>query len=162
VTSTTQSRDQDQRADAIACSIAGTLAIVGDRWSMLILREAFLRTRRFDEFQRRLGIARNILASRLQQLVAAGILERRQYQERPARYEYRLTQKGIDLWPSLVALMEWGDRYLADAGPPMQLRHTSGCGKLTTPRLTCSECGETLTARDVRPEPGPGAVDRAA
>jgi DNA-binding HxlR family transcriptional regulator len=144
------------------CSVARTLAIVGERWTLLILREAFLGVRRFDQLQGNLGIARNILADRLQRLVGAGILERRRYQERPKRYEYRLTQRGIDLHPALVALMEWGDRYVSDeAGAPLVLEHLE-CGKETKPRFVCSECGEPIHARNVRPKLGPGALRKTA
>src|SRR3954462_7920189 len=94
------------------CSIAHTLELVGERWTLLILRDTFLGTRRFDDFQRNLGIARNILQSRLARLVDEGILRRVRYQERPERFEYRLTRKGVDLWPILVALMKWGDRHV--------------------------------------------------
>jgi DNA-binding HxlR family transcriptional regulator len=144
------------------CSVARTLEIVGERWALLILREAFLGVKRFDQIQGNLGIARNILADRLQRLVGAGILERRRYQERPKRYEYRLTQMGLDLYPALVAIMEWGDRYVSDkAGAPLVLEHVD-CGKETTPRFVCSECGEPIHARNVRPKLGPGALRKTA
>ena len=144
------------------CSVARTLAIVGERWTLLILRESFLGVRRFDQFQGNLGIARNILTDRLQRLVGAGILERQRYQERPKRYEYRLTQKGLDLYPALVALMQWGDRYVADeAGPAVVLEHIE-CGKETEPQFACSECGEPIHARAVRAKLGPGALRRTA
>ena len=100
------------------CSIAGTLEIIGDRWTILILRDAFRGVRRFDEIQQDLGIARNILTERLTKLVDHGVLEKRQYQDRPARYEYRLTPKGVDLSPALVALMRWGDKHLAGDDVP--------------------------------------------
>jgi hypothetical protein len=94
--------------------------------------------------------------------VGAGILERQQYQERPARYEYRLTQMGLDLYPALVAIMQWGDRYVADeAGPPLKLEHLA-CGKETEPRFVCSECGEPIDARGVRAKIGPGALRKTA
>lgn len=135
------------------CSVARTLEIVGEWWSMLIIREAFFGIRRFDDMQERLGIARNVLAARLHSLVEDGILERRLYQERPERFEYRLTEKGFDLYPVLVAMMRWGDRWTAGAeGPPLALVH-QGCGEATIPTLTCSECGEPLSARNVRPQP---------
>jgi DNA-binding HxlR family transcriptional regulator len=136
------------------CSVARTLEIVGERWSLLLLREAFYGVRRFEEFQRNLGVARNILTDRLQRLVAHGIFERRQYQERPVRFEYRLTQRGIDLYPALISLLAWGDRYLADrpSGGPVVLEH-KGCGKASVPYLACSACGEAITARDMRPRP---------
>ena len=107
---------------------------------MLILRESFWGVRRFTELQRNLGIARNILSSRLQALVAAGILERRLYQEEPQRYEYTLTEKGLDLYPAIVAIMRWGDKHLAaDGNAPLVLRHT--CGEDAAPQLTCAHCG---------------------
>lgn len=140
------------------CSIARTVAILGERWTMVILRQAFLGARRFEDYQSGLGIARNMLTDRLRGLVEHGILERRQYHERPPRYEYRLTQKGLDLYPILVSLMQWGDCYGEFAsGAPMQLRHRK-CGELIEPTLVCNGCGETLDPREVTPEPGPGAV----
>jgi DNA-binding HxlR family transcriptional regulator len=140
------------------CSIARTVSVLGERWTLVILREAFNRRRRFEDMQRDLGIARNILADRLQTLVAEGILERRAYQERPRRYEYRLTEKGRDLYPVLLALMQWGDRYMAgEAGPPVQLVHEP-CGKLMQAELVCDQCGEAVDPREVRPQAGPGVV----
>lgn len=144
------------------CSVAQTIEIVGERWSLLVLREAFFGVRRFDQFQRNLGIARNILAARLQTLVGHGILERRLYQERPERYEYRLTQKGLDLYPALVSLMRWGDEYVhAEPGPPVVLVHKA-CGHEAAPQFTCSHCGEPIGARDIRAEVGPGALAKSA
>ena len=141
------------------CSVARALELVGERWTLLILRDAFLGVRRFDDFQRSLNVARNVLNTRLNRLVEAGLLERRLYQERPERYEYRLTEMGIDLWPSIVALMQWGDRHLAgEAGPPLLLEHR-GCGGSVSERRTCERCGAELTARDVTRLPGPGASD---
>jgi DNA-binding HxlR family transcriptional regulator len=126
------------------CSVARAMAIVGDRWTMLVLREAFFRVRRFDDFQRNLGIARNVLTDRLNRLVEHGILRRERYQERPERFEYRLTEKGLALYEPLVAILRWGDTWLADeAGPPVELVHTT-CGHLAAPHLTCSHCGERL------------------
>ena len=131
------------------CSIARTLEVVGERWTILILRDAFLGIRRFDDFQRSLGIARNVLNTRLQRLVDAGVLERRRYQERPERFEYRLTEMGLDLFPAVVALMRFGDRHLAgDGGPPLVLEHR-GCGGEVTGHGTCADCGAALTARQV-------------
>jgi len=137
------------------CSVARTLGVIGDRWTMLIVRDAFLGVRRFDDFQRSLGIARNVLDSRLSRLCDDGILERRLYQERPERYEYRLTEMGHDLWPVLVSLMQWGDRHLSDDGPPILVQHRD-CGGAVTSGLTCEKCGATLTARDTQVRPGPG------
>jgi DNA-binding HxlR family transcriptional regulator len=139
------------------CSIAHTLEAVGERWTLLIVRDAFLGTRRFDDFQRNLGVARNVLQSRLERLVDAGILRRERYQERPERFEYRLTRKGVDLWPVLVALMKWGDRHAAPGGPPVLLRHI-GCGGEADDRRICQSCGKLLEANDVAPELGPGAL----
>jgi DNA-binding HxlR family transcriptional regulator len=137
------------------CSVARTLGVIGDRWTMLIIRDAFLGVRRFDDFQRSLGIARNVLDSRLSRLCDDGILERRLYQERPERYEYRLTEMGHDLWPVLVSLMQWGDRHLSGDGPPILVQHRD-CGGAVTSGLTCEKCGATLTARDAQVRPGPG------
>src|SRR5712692_2233716 len=97
------------------CSVAQTLEVIGEWWTLLILRDSFQGVRRFDDFQRRLGVARNVLTQRLDRLVEQGILARRQYQDRPARYEYRLTAKGLDLYPVVIALMDWGDRWAMDA-----------------------------------------------
>jgi len=143
------------------CSVARTLEVIGDRWTILILRDAFYGVRRFDDLRRRLGVARNILAERLNKLVAHGVLERRLYQDRPARYEYRLTAKGRDLLPVLLTLTRWGDRWEADAsGPPATFTHTT-CGRETTPTLTCSECGEELLLRELHANSMPGPAPRA-
>jgi len=143
--------------DGQVCSVARALEVIGERWTLLILRDAFMGVRRFDDFQRSLGIARNVLNTRLQRLVEAGLLERRRYQERPERFEYRLTERGIDLWPAIVALMQWGDRHLAgDAGPPVLITHRD-CGGRIDDRRTCEACGAQVSAREVTPVPGPGA-----
>jgi DNA-binding HxlR family transcriptional regulator len=134
------------------CSIARAMEILGERWTFLILREAFYGVRRFSDMQRNLGIARNILSTRLQTLVGAGIFERRLYQEEPERYEYRLTPAGRDLYPSIVTLMRWGDEHLTgELGPPVVLRHNL-CGHEADPVLVCSHCREELRPRDVTPE----------
>jgi DNA-binding HxlR family transcriptional regulator len=131
------------------CSIAQALAVVGDRWTLLVLREAFLRTRRFEDFLAHTGAPRPILSDRLKTLVEHGVLERRQYSDRPPRFEYRLTEKGLDLYPVLVSLLRWGDRWLmGDDGPPKVLRHR-GCGSRIHPELACPDCGEWLEARDM-------------
>ena len=135
------------------CSIARTLEVLGDRWTMLVMRDAFLRVRRFEDFQRELGIARNVLTDRLNRLVEEGILERVRYQDRPARFEYRLTEKGIDLWPVMMTMMQWGDRYYAPEGRPRIIRHRD-CGGELIDHLKCAKCGAELGARDVEPEPG--------
>jgi len=137
------------------CSVAQCLEVVGEWWSMLILRDAFLGISRFDDFQARLGISRNVLNQRLARLVEEGVLERVPYQERPTRYDYRLTDKGRDLWPVMTAMRQWGDRWAAPGGPPLQLVHRA-CGRVTEAVATCSECGEPLDVRAVRAVAGPG------
>ena len=139
------------------CSIAGALEVVGERWSLLIVRNVLLGLRRFDEIQENLGIARNVLQTRLTRLLDQGVLEKRLYQERPARYEYRLTEKGLDLWPTIVALMQWGDRYAVPAGGPVVLLEHRGCGGAVDDHRVCKACDEKLSVRDVRAIPGPGA-----
>jgi DNA-binding HxlR family transcriptional regulator len=125
------------------CSVARTLEIVGGRFALLALREVMLGDRRFDEMVRRTGASRDTLATRLRKLVGAGILERRRYCDHPVRYEYHLTEAGRDLYPVIVALMRWGDRYLTwDEGPPMALEHS--CGHHLGARLVCEGCGETV------------------
>src|SRR5215217_1093173 len=143
------------------CSIAQSLEVVGEWWTLLILRDAFLGVRRFDDFVERLGISRNILANRLDTLVATGILERRPYDEARGRYDYVLTDKGRGLWPVINALRQWGDQWIYGPGnEPLVLEHRS-CGCTTTPQVTCNACGETLDARSVRAVPGPGAAKDA-
>jgi DNA-binding HxlR family transcriptional regulator len=129
------------------CSIAKALELLGERWTLLVIREAFLGTRRFEGFAERLDIARNVLTARLTLLVEQGVLERVRYQERPERFEYRLTEKGLDLWPTIVSLLQFGDRYYAPDGPPVVLRHRD-CGGEVSDRRVCTECGAELTARD--------------
>ena len=136
-------------AEAPDCSIEGTLALIGDRWTLLILRDAFRGVRRFDALQEDLGIARNILADRLSKLVDHGILTRRRYQDRPARYEYRLTAKGIDLSPTLVALMRWGDKHLCGGAGPLALVHDE-CGHTLDQPFVCWHCDTTVTPLGIR------------
>ncbi len=140
------------------CSVAQCLEVVGEWWSMLILRDAFLGVSRFDEFQERLGISRNILNQRLHRLVDAGVLVKVPYSEHPPRFDYRLTEKGRDLWPVLTTMRQWGDKYEAPEGPPVLVSHRE-CGQISEAVLTCSSCGEPLGPRDVRAHPGPGAVE---
>ena len=138
--------------DRSRCSVAGTLSVVGEKWSLLVLREAFFGVRRFADFQRVLGAPRAVLTDRLATLVEQGILRREPYQAEGERqrHEYRLTQKGIDLYPTLVALMQWGDEYLADGPPSLQLTHKD-CGAAVHLELRC-EAGHAVDgARDVRP-----------
>lgn len=145
--------------DQEACSLARAVSVIGDRWTLLILRDCFLGVRRFDEFEKRLGITRHRLAERLRKLVAEGVLARVPYQARPVRYEYRLTDKGLDLHPVMMALVHWGDVHKAGArGRPLLHRH-KGCGRDFDPVMVCSECGERITARAVHVHPGPGTAD---
>ncbi|HGT4082304.1 winged helix-turn-helix transcriptional regulator [Pseudomonas aeruginosa] len=131
------------------CSLARVLAILGDRWTLLVLRDCFLGVRRFDDFERSLGVTRHVLADRLKRLVEAEILAKVPYQERPLREEYRLTEKGMELYPAILSLVNWGDRHLAGVeGPSLEHVHKH-CGQHMHGVLVCSECGEPLHARDV-------------
>jgi DNA-binding HxlR family transcriptional regulator len=143
------------------CSVAQALEVVGEWWSLLVVRDALLGVTRFDDFHRRLGISRNVLNDRLGRLVDEGVLEKVAYQDHPPRYDYVLTEKGRDLWEVLDAMRRWGDRWAAPAaGPPMELVHR-GCGHHTTPVLRCDECGAALSTGDVRLVYGPGADERS-
>jgi DNA-binding HxlR family transcriptional regulator len=132
------------------CSIARALETIGERWTLLILRDVFLGTRRFDDFQKSLGIARNVLTVRLKTLVDEGLLERRRYHERPERYEYRLTEKGIDLWPVLFTLMKFGDKHAVDGDyvPPTSVEHRA-CGTAIDDHMCCPKCGVQVGPREV-------------
>jgi DNA-binding HxlR family transcriptional regulator len=138
------------------CSVAQCLDVVGEWWSLLIVRDAFLGVTRFDDFQARLGISRNILAQRLNHLVDGGILKRVAYSDHPPRSEYRLTRKGRDLWHVITAMRQWGDQWAAPGGPPVETRH-AGCGHVVMAVPVCSHCGEPLDARSVTAGPGSGA-----
>jgi DNA-binding HxlR family transcriptional regulator len=142
--------------DSQVCSIARALEVVGERWSLLIIRDAlFAGSTRYTDFQRSLGIATNILKDRLDGFVDAGIMRRRQYSEQPELYEYLLTEKGCDLAPALIALTEWGDRWAAPDGPPILYCHT-GCGSRVSHRLVCATCGRVDDPAEVQARPGPG------
>ncbi|MEM9130782.1 MAG: helix-turn-helix domain-containing protein [Actinomycetota bacterium] len=141
--------------DADACSIAATLAVIGDRWTLLILRDVFRGVRRFGQLQEDLGIAKNLLADRLAKLVERGVLERVPYQERPVRYEYRLTAKGADLSTALIALMGWGDRWYAKDGAPTVLIHQA-CGTPIEQSVRCPRCDEPVNPGKIKSRPGPG------
>jgi DNA-binding HxlR family transcriptional regulator len=140
------------------CSIAQCLEVVGEWWSLLILRDVFLGIRRFDDIQARLGISRNVLNQRLSRLVDLGVLERVPYQDHPPRYEYRLTDKGRDLRLVITAMRQWGDKWAAPDGPPVEIVHTA-CDHVSQAVPTCSHCGDPLDARAVRAIPGPGSRD---
>ena len=145
-----------------ADSVGRALTLVGERWTMMILREAFFGVRRFGQFARNLNIPRPTLSLRLRKLVDAGLLDRVPYSTAPERHEYRLTQAGRDLFPAVIALMRWGDTYLAGPeGPPIVLRHET-CGKRTHPHLTCDVCGEAINTRNVTSERGPGHIPAPA
>ena len=138
------------------CSVAQALEVIGEWWTLLILRDCFLGVRRFDDFVDRLGISRNVLTSRLDTLVETGLLERRAYDEARGRYDYVLTDKGRALWPVLTAIRQWGDEWLLGSGnEPLLLEHRDR-GHRTTVRMTCDVCGEELDARSVRAVSGPG------
>jgi DNA-binding HxlR family transcriptional regulator len=130
------------------CPMAATLEVIGERWTILIVRDLFLGLRRFDDLQRKLGVARNILQSRLERLMEHGVVRREPYQEHPVRYEYRLTEKGIDLWPVLMSLLQWGDRYAIEGERPMIIEHR-GCGGELDDRRRCLRCGADVSAREV-------------
>jgi DNA-binding HxlR family transcriptional regulator len=140
-----------------ACSVARTVSVIGDRWTILILRDCFLRVRRFEDFEKRLGITRHVLADRLRKLARLGVLRRVAYQHKPPRYEYRLTPKGLDLQPVLLGLVRWGDTHMAgERGRPVLLEHRD-CGQVFDPVVVCSHCGGRVDAHNVSTRPGPGA-----
>jgi DNA-binding HxlR family transcriptional regulator len=146
--------------DGMNCSVAQCLEAIGEWWTPLLIRDLFMGVSRFDDFQARLGISRNILTERLNRLVELGVVDRIPYQHHPERYDYRLTEKGADLWLVMTAMREWGDRWAAPQGPPLEVVHRA-CGHLTTIVPTCSECGEVLERRDLRMVDGPGARERS-
>ena len=139
------------------CTIARSADVLGDGWNLLVMRQACLGVRRFEDFQRTLGIGRNILTVRLNGLVEEGLLSRVEYQQRPVRHEYRLTEKGREVYPILAAMAAWGDRWLTGAeGTPLVLHHET-CDHDMHAVVVCSHCGDPLEVRDVRARPGPGA-----
>ncbi|MGH2904181.1 MAG: winged helix-turn-helix transcriptional regulator [Solirubrobacteraceae bacterium] len=138
------------------CSIAATLAIIGERWTLLVMREVLLGRRRFAEIRTELCVAPNILSDRLDTLVDHDLLQRRRYGKHPEALEYVPTEKGVDLNPVLVTLMQWGDRYLAPDGPP-RVHVDTVCGHDAAPQLHCSHCGDPLSPDRLKVRPGPGA-----
>jgi len=145
------------RLERQACSLARTVSVIGDRWTLLILRDCFLRVRRFEEFQARLGVTRPILADRLRKLVRSAVLTKVAYQQRPLRHEYRLTPKGLELYPIVMSIVHWGDVHMAGKkGRPLLHRHLE-CGRDFDPVLVCSACGEALDPKRVSAHRGPGA-----
>lgn len=140
-------------------SVGAAANLLGDRWTFLILREAFFGTRRFNEFAENLGISRNILSSRLKLLVSQGIFEEHPYGPSKVRNEYRLAQAGRDIFPIVIALLQWGDKYLVGSrGPSIVLQHTP-CGKDADPLLICRGCREPIELGEILPTPGPGASE---
>ncbi len=145
------------------CSVARTVSVIGDRWTLMVLRDCFLRVRRFEDFQERLGLPRPVLAARLRKLVEAGVLAKVPYQERPLRHEYRLTQRGLDLHPVLLAILHWGDVHMAPKGRRPVLHRHRTCGHLFDPVMVCSACAAPIEPRAVAVEPGTRALrDRGA
>ncbi len=148
--------------DDQVCSIARTLEVVGERWTLLVLRDVLQGARRFDELVESLGVARNVLSDRLDRLVNHGLLERKPYQDHPPRFEYHPTAKGSELLVVLLGLMHWGDRHLAGkAGPPRLVEHRD-CGGAVVEQLACASCGQTVTPDQVTTRPGPGLPARLA
>ena len=137
-------------------SVSRALALIGDQWTLMILREALFGVRRYSQLARNLGIPRPTLSERLRSLVDAGLLDRVPYTRDPDRFEYRLTEPGRELFGAAAMLMRWGDKYLAGPeGPPIVLRHHD-CGQIADPTLVCDNCGKQITPYNVTPEPGPG------
>jgi len=137
------------------CSVSRALSIVGDRWSLLIIRSAFLGTRRFSDFQSEIGVTRPRLSDRLSKLVQGGVFEKVEYQNNPVRYEYRLTEQGVDLYPVIMSLVKWGDKWLAgEAGKPLEYIHQK-CGNKVMPNLTCPGCAQEIDPHDMLVVPGP-------
>ena len=148
--------------DTMTCSIARTLSVIGDRWTMLIIRDVFLGIRRFEAIQRDLRLTSHRLSDRLRKLVRDGILKRVAYEEHPRRFEYRLTEKGIDLYPLIVVMIGWGDRWMAGReGTPVELVHRP-CGYSIKPELVCPSCKSKIEPREMSARPGPALRDRAA
>ncbi len=145
----------------VNCSIAATLDVIGDRWTFLILRDLFRGVRRFSDLVDDLGIAKNLLSDRLKRLVEHGVVEKVPYQERPVRYDYRLTAKGADLSPALIALMRWGDEWYADGDPPVVLVHET-CGTPLEQHVQCPRCNERVSPGKVRSQTQEPATQKPA
>lgn len=138
------------------CSVARTLSVIGDTWTMMIIRNAFLGIRKFDDLQKNLGVTRHVLTDRLNTLVQEEILYKSPYTETKKRFEYRLTQKGLDLYPIIMSLIQWGDRYMDQGqGAPIDLIHTT-CGHHFHPVMVCSECTQPIRAKEVQIMAGQG------
>ena len=149
---------QRRSFEDVSCSVAQTLEVIGEWWTPMIVRDLFLGVTRFDAFIERLDSSRNVLTTRLNHLVEHGVVAKVAYQDNPVRYDYRLTDKGKDLWLVMSTLREWGDKWATPAaGIPTELLHKT-CGHVTHVVPTCSECGEVLERHQVRAQPGPGAA----
>jgi len=146
--------------DTDVCSVARTLSVVGDRWTLLILRDCFLGIRRFDEFQKSIGLSRHRLTDRLNKLVEHELLEKKQYQDNPPRSEYLLTEKGKDIHPVLVTLTGWGNKWMDDGDGAPLLYHHKACDHETKPVLSCDHCGESIEASNMYVAPGPGILEK--
>lgn len=142
------------------CSLAQCLEIVGEWWTLLIVRDALFGVTRFEDFRDRLGIARNVLTQRLDGLIAHGVMTKEPYQDNPVRYDYRLTAKGRSLWQVVTVMRQWGDEWAAPNGPPVAVLHR-GCGHVVELELVCAQCGERVRDRDLKPVDGPGAGERS-
>jgi DNA-binding HxlR family transcriptional regulator len=138
------------------CSVARALEVVGERWTLLIVREALMGVRRFDDFRESLGLARSVLTARLNHLVDEGVFERRQYQSRPERYEYQLTAKGRQLGPVVVHLMHWGDSHYPSAGGAPRVALHRGCGGRVSATMNCARCRQRVAYGSLELKPGPG------
>lgn len=143
------------------CSVAQALEVVGEWWTLLIIRDAFFGITRFEDFHHRLGISRNILAARLDGLVDHGVLERRAYSDHPPRHDYLLTAKGRDLWRVVAALRQWGDRWVFGRGHEPVVAVHDPCGKRTSPELHCNKCGQKVRGPDLHLRAGPGGAGDA-
>lgn len=149
-----------RQIDTMTCSVARTLSVVGDRWTLLVIRDVLLGIRRFEAIQQDLQLTTHRLSDRLRKLVHDGVLRRVVYDQRPRRFEYRLTEKGFDLYPLIVTMTEWGDRWMAGrAGVPVELVHRP-CGLTITPKLICPSCELKIDAREMSARPGPALRGR--
>jgi DNA-binding HxlR family transcriptional regulator len=148
--------------DKQICPVARVMEVIGDRWTLLIVRDVFQSLHRFQQLEASLGLSRHVLSERLDRLVEEGVLERRRYQERPERFEYHLTEKGFGLWKVLAQITLWGDEhYPTPAGPHRDIRH-AGCGGSMDDRFNCERCGQALDATDLEVAMGPGLLAVAA
>lgn len=149
-----------EEVDSQICSMARGLAIFGDRWTLLIIRDAFRRVKRFSDFQKSLGITKHRLSDRLNRLVDAGILKKVAYDQTGKRFEYRLTEKGLDLYPILMSVVQWGDKWESDEdGAPVVYTHKP-CGHRMNAKYVCDCCGEEIRATDIEPHAGPGVTEK--